>query len=274
LVVQSGICIHLRDLRLFALPFRETDSHEVRDTMGGVSSRETQSLYDWRVFADATCAGLSVLLPIPLLDLAFESMFRRRIPTTISRFRGVEVAPSVRRRLGAAMRNLVSLEGCLGATFAVIKYVLRRIWRKIVYIFAVKDAATALTEYWHRAALIDHMVRAGHLDRSADTGLAIRVATEVLNEIDPSPLMGLARQVVTNVQHVFGLLLAARRLGATEVTRSLGDLLSGQSQVATESLTRTTSLYNRRYRQAVQAKAAEAGGAAAVTIADDESTGV
>ena len=227
--------------------------------MVAVNQTSIQPAYDWHVFADATCAGLSVLLPVPLLDLAFESMFRRRIPTTISRFRDVDVAPSVRRRLGASMRSLVSLEGCLGAGFAVIKYVLRRIWRKIIYIFAVKDAATALTEYWHRAALIDHMVRAGHLDRTADTGLAIRVSTEVLNEIDPSPLMGLARQAVANVHHVFRLLLAARRLGATEVTRSLADLLSSQSETAAESLRRTTSLYNRRYLQAVEAMAAGSG---------------
>jgi hypothetical protein len=223
--------------------------------MGAVTTGEEQPMYDWQIFADATCAGLSVLLPVPLLDLFFESMFRRRIPNTISRFRGVDVAPSVRRRLGTSLRSLVSLEGCLGAGFAVVKYVLRRIWRKIIYIFAIKDAATALTEYWHRAALIDHMVRAGHLDRSADTGLAIRVSTEVLDEIDPSPLMGLARQAVSNVQHVFRLLLAARRLGATEVTRSLGELLTGQSQAAQESLRRTASLYNRRYEQAVAAAA-------------------
>jgi hypothetical protein len=226
--------------------------------MGGVSTHQRQPDYDWQVFADATCAGLSVLLPIPLLDLLFESIFRRRIPTTISRFRGVDVEPSVRRQLGTSLRSLVSLEGCLGAAFAVVKYVLRRIWRKIIYIFAIKDAATALTEYWHRAALIDHMVRAGHLDRGADTGLAIRVSTAVLAEIDPSPLMGLARQAVDNVHHVFRLLLAARRLGATEVTRSLGELLTGQSRAALESLRRTASLYNRRYEQAVAAEASRA----------------
>jgi hypothetical protein len=226
--------------------------------MGAVTTGEEQPMYDWQIFADATCAGLSVLLPIPLLDLFFESLFRRRIPTTISRFRGVDVAPSVRRRLGTSLRSLVSLEGCLGAAFSVVKYVLRRIWRKIIYIFAIKDAATALTEYWHRAALIDHMVRAGHLDRNADTGLAIRVSTAVLAEIDPSPLMGLARQAVDNVHHVFRLLLAARRIGATEVTRSLGELLTGQSQAALESLRRTASLYNRRYEQAIAADASKA----------------
>jgi hypothetical protein len=61
------------------------------------------------------------------------------------------------------------------------------------------------------------------------------------------------------VQHVFRLLLAARRLGATEVTRSLGNLLSGQSEAAAESLRRTTNLYNRRYLQAVEAIAAGTG---------------
>jgi len=206
------------------------------------------SKYDWRIFSDATCAGLSVLIPLPFVDIAFETLFRRRIPATVARVRKREMAPEVRRKLGGGLDGPLVLSGCISIGLAAVKYVLRRIWRKIIYIFAVKDATTALTEYWHRAFLIDHMVRAGHLDPEADTDLALEVSMGVLRDIDPSPLMGIARQTVANVHHVFRLLIRARRLGATVVTRSLGELLSSHSVVAEESLQETVSRYNERYR--------------------------
>jgi hypothetical protein len=213
--------------------------------------RNPKSDLDWRIFSDATCAGLSVLIPLPLVDIAFETTFRRRIPGTIARVRRREIASEVRRKLGRGLDGPLSLSGCLAIGGAAVKYLLRRIWRKVIYIFAVKDATTALTEYWHRAFLIDHMIRAGHLDPGADTDLALQVSTDVLRDIDPGPLMGLARQTVANAHHVFRLLLRARRLGAAEVTRSLGELLSSHWLVARESLEHTVSRYNEEYRIAV-----------------------
>ena len=52
--------------------------------------------FDWRIYADATCAGLSVLIPLPFVDTAFETVFRRRIPGTIAR--ALKSAPSLRQR--------------------------------------------------------------------------------------------------------------------------------------------------------------------------------
>ena len=213
--------------------------------------RNPKSDLDWRIFSDATCAGLSVLIPLPLVDIVFETIFRRRIPATIAKVRRREIASEVRRSLGRGLDGPLSLSGCLAIGLAAVKYVLRRIWRKIIYILAVKDATAALTEYWHRAFLIDHMIRAGHLDPGADTDLALRVSMDVLRDIDPSPLTGLARQTVANVHHVFRLLVRARRLGATVVTRSLGELLSSHWLVAKESLQDTASRYNEQYRIAV-----------------------
>jgi len=221
--------------------------------------RNPNSDLDWRIFSDATCAGLSVLIPLPLVDIVFETIFRRRIPATIAKVRRRETAPDVRRKLGRGLDGPLSLSGCLSIGLAAVKYVLRRIWRKIIYIFAVKDATAALTEYWHRAFLIDHMVRAGHLDPGADTDLALQVSTEVLRDIDPSPLMEMARQTVANVHHVFRLLVRARRLGAAEVTRSLGEVLSSHWKVAEDSMEATAQLYNERYIAAVFARAEGTG---------------
>jgi len=217
-------------------------------------NEKTDTTYDWRIYADATCAGLSVLIPLPLVDIVFETIFRRRIPRSISKARGREVPPDTKAQLSRPVNGLFSQSGCLSVPFKVLRYVLRRLWRKIIYIFAVKDATTALTEYWHRAFLIDHMIRAGHLDANVDTSLAVRVSRQVLHDIDPSPLTELARQTIANVGHVFRLLVRARRLGAAEVTRSLGEALSSHSKSAGESLVATSRLYDQRYVAEIEAR--------------------
>jgi len=218
-----------------------------------VSNSETRSLdFDWRIYADATCAGLSVLIPLPLVDLVFETIFRRRIPGKIAKVGDSEVSPATRIQLARPVNDAISVSGCLAVPFMIVRYVLKRLWRKIIYIFAVKDATTALTEYWHRAFLIDHMTRAGHLGRDADTDLAVRVFRQVLNEIDPSPLTGLARQTVANAKHVLRVLARARRLGAAEVTKSFGEVFSSHWIVASKSLTESSRLYNARYAAEVE----------------------
>jgi len=210
--------------------------------------------FEWAVFADATCAGLSALIPIPLVDLFFETNFRRRIPGKIAKVRESEVAPATRIQLARPLNGSLSWAGCIAVPFVVGRYILRRLWRKIIYIFAVKDATTSLTEYWHRAFLIDHMVRAGHLAPGVDTGLAVRVYRQVLQEIDPSPLTGLARQTVANARHVLRLMVRARRLGAAEVTNSIGEMMSSQWRVAEDSMRETADLYNRWYATEVAAR--------------------
>ena len=225
--------------------------------------------FEWRVYADATCAGLALLIPLPFVDLAFEVLFRRRIPQSIARARGSVLAPGVRRGLGRAVEAPGTLRGCLSMLAKALLYIVKRIWRKIIYVLAVRDAVTALTRYWHRASLIDHMVRAGHLEPGADTGLAADVFARVLREIDPSPLRETARQTVANVHHVVRLLAGARRLGAAAVTRELGRILGSHWETAEASLAATAERYNRAYRAELELRAADdlVGGAASGTMA-------
>ena len=217
-------------------------------------STDDAGTLDWRIYADATCAGLSVLIPLPLVDILFETIFRRRVPATIAKTRGRPISPVVRRQLSRSVDGPLSLSGCLVVAVAVGKYILRKLWRKIIYIFAVKDATTALTEYWHHAYLTDHMIRAGHLEPGTDTDLALRVSGDVLRDIDPSPLMGLARQTVANAHHVLSLMVRARRLGAAEVTRSLGEMISSHWRMAEGSLEDTARRYDERYRAEIAAR--------------------
>ncbi len=223
--------------------------------------RNPTSDFDWHIFADATCAGLAVLIPLPLVDLVFEALFRRRMPGAIARTRGRPLEPALRRQLGRGADRPLSLEGCLSLVVKAMLYVLTRIWRKIIYILAVRDSVTAISRYWHRAFLIDHMLRAGHLEPAVDTELAVRVFRRTVQATDPGPLTGLARQTVASSRRVLRLLLEARRLGAATVTRELGQILDSHWDLAADSLAATAERYNRLYRAELDTRAAASGAA-------------
>ncbi len=214
------------------------------------SAATATTAFDWRVYSDATAAGLTALIPLPLVDLAFESTFRRRMPAAIARVHDRSVQPMVRSQLGKGSNRFFSPAGCLTLPFFAVKYLLRRIWRKVVYVLAVADAASLVSEYWHRAYLLDHMVRSGHLDAGAETDRAVRVFHHVLRETDTRPLVGLARQVVAATSRVGRLLLRSRRRGSAEATESLGEIFRSHWSAAERSLRAVAIRYNDLYAPA------------------------
>lgn len=208
--------------------------------------------FDWRIYAEATCAGLTALLPLPFVDLAFEAYFRRRMPATIARVRQRHLADGARRRLGRGLGKLVSLEGCLAIPLGIARYIVKKLWRKVVYVFAVADAVTLVSAYWHRAYLLDHLVRAGHAAPDVDWPRSAEVFEKVLAETDTGPLMGLARQTVANAHRVLRLLLRAARLGAADQTESLAAILGENWRVAEASFVALATVYNREYARSLE----------------------
>lgn len=207
--------------------------------------------FDWRIYAEATCAGLTALLPLPFVDLAFEAYFRRRMPATIARVRKQDLADGARRRLGRGLGKLISLEGCLAVPLGVVRYVVKKLWRKIVYVFAIADATSLVSAYWHRAYLLDHLVRAGHAAPDVDWPRSAAVFERVLAETDTGPLMGLARQTVASVHRVFRLLVLARRRGAAAETESLSTILRSHWDAAERSLADVAVRYNAEYARSL-----------------------
>jgi hypothetical protein len=205
--------------------------------------------FDWRVYADATCAGLSPLIPIPLVDVVIERSFRRRMPAAIARVNGRSLRPEDRIRLGRSGSRLLSLAGCLMLPIAAVRYLARFIWHKVVYVLAVADAASLVSAYWHRAYLMDHVIRAGHVDPGADADWAIVVFFKALDEVDTSPLIGLARQVVSTSRHILGMLLRAARLDDPQLTETLGEMLRSHWNAAEGSLRAVALRYNELYVQ-------------------------
>jgi hypothetical protein len=207
--------------------------------------------FDWRIYAEATCAGLTALLPLPFVDLAFEAYFRRRMPATIAKVRKQDLADGARYRLGRGLGKLVSLDGCLALPLGVARYIVKKIWRKVIYVFAIADATSLVSAYWHRAYLFDHLIKAGHLGPDVDWPRSSAVFEKVLMETDTGPLMGLARQTVASVHRVFRLLVLARRRGAAKETESLSTILHSHWDAAESSLMEVAVRYNSEYARSL-----------------------
>jgi hypothetical protein len=222
------------------------DSETARGPKEGEPS-PAPSTFDWRVYADATCAGLTALIPLPILDLAFESYFRRRMPHAISRARRRESDRLAMIRLGRRRSAAPSWLGCLSVPLMIARYVVKKLWRKVVYVFAIVDATSQLSEYWHRAYLVDHMVSAGHLEPGVDTERAVEVFATVLAEADTSPLRGLAQQVISSSHRILRLLIRARRRDPVTAAESLGQILRDHWGSAEASLRSMANRYNRLY---------------------------
>jgi hypothetical protein len=155
--------------------------------------------FDWAIYVDATLAGLAILIPIPLLDLLFEWIFKRRMPKAIAKRNGRNIPQTTIRRLN---QSEFSCLGCLIWPLTLVWLFLKRTYRTILYFLTVKDATDKLSYYWHRAYLLDYMMQHVDLVEEADVTLAAQALQQLLNSLTTSPLTQLAQQVIANVRHI------------------------------------------------------------------------
>ena len=163
--------------------------------------------FEWPVYADATFAGLSILVPAPLVDDALEGFFRKRMPRRIAGARGRTLPDEVDAELREEGKGWGASLLMMPVTLTV--GLAKRLSRKVLYFLTVKAATDGLSYYWHRALLLDHMLAAGHLD-SAESARISRQAMDQVLVKTAGPLRGLANQLVTRVQNVPQLLRRAR----------------------------------------------------------------
>ena len=172
---------------------------------------EPRTKFDWLIYANATFAGLSILIPIPLLDVLFEHIFRRRMPGAIGKRNGRSLPKETIAELNRLPPSC--LQTCLGWPILILFTFLKRLYRTILYFLTIKDATDSLGHYWHRAFLLDHMMRAGYVDDPATVPLAAEALRQILDEITTSPLSQLATDVVASVRHIFSSLRRVIRRG-------------------------------------------------------------
>ncbi|HEY0019805.1 MAG TPA: hypothetical protein VGC13_26130 [Longimicrobium sp.] len=198
--------------------------------------------FEWSRYADATLAGLSVLIPIPFMDDAFEAFFRKRIPGAVAESRGRTIPGEVR----AVLQKEGGGGGCAALPVYLTVGLLKRLSRKLLYFFTVKQAADRLSYYWYRAFLVDHMLASGHLE---STELA-RVAHQTMEELlatTTGPLPLLARQMVTQMHNVLPALRQARRGEEADEVRKTRNLLERRWSDFAEHLTAVAARYDEAY---------------------------
>jgi hypothetical protein len=153
--------------------------------------------FDWAIYADATLAGLSVLIPIPFLDSLVEGFFRRRMPLSIAQRHAYPISPHAVSAINADPGGWgTRIQGCLLWPFQFLLNFLLKLVRKIVYFLTVKKAVDALNDYWQRAFLLDHMIRMGYIDDPEQTEVAVLALNRVLAQASTSPLRRLAQQLI------------------------------------------------------------------------------
>ena len=82
--------------------------------------------FDWPVYADATFAGLAILIPMPLLDVVFEQFFRRRMPRNIARRNGMQLSPRMQIELNRGQFSC--LQSCFMAPILLTLLLLKPGW--------------------------------------------------------------------------------------------------------------------------------------------------
>lgn len=170
-----------------------------------VSPRTT---FDWAIYVDATLAGLAILIPFPLVDIFLEWFFRRRIAKAVAQRNGRRLDPYTLHYVNS---EPFSLMGCLLWPISLFWLVLKRLYRTILYFLTIKEATDKLSYYWHRAFLLDYMVRRGDLDSEESSRLAGVALRTVLDQLNTSPFNQLASQVIARVNHVLRAIWHWRR---------------------------------------------------------------
>lgn len=199
--------------------------------------------FDWSRYADATLAGLSVLIPIPFVDDAFESFFRKRIPGAVASSRGRPISGEVRAVLE---EEDAGRGGCATLPARMVIGLFKRLSRKLLYFLTVKQATDRLSYYWYRAFLMDHMLASGHLD-SPDTARVAHQAMEELLASTAGPLPRLAQQMVTQMRNVWPALRRARRGEEPDEVRQTRNQLERRWSEFAEHLNGVAARYNEVY---------------------------
>ena len=154
--------------------------------------------FDWAIYADATFAGLSPLIPLPFVDLAIEWYFRQKMIKTIAKRRQRMLSSAV---IKAINHKSQGCWGCLWWPFWVVIELLKEFWRTIFYFLAIKNSITALSYYWHRAFLLAYSLDCGHLDNVTTALIANRAIEQSIAQESADPLRQIAQELLQGTNH-------------------------------------------------------------------------
>jgi hypothetical protein len=224
--------------------------------------------FNWSLYADATFAGLSVLVPVPFLDSAFEWFFKRRVAGAIAGWRGRRLDPAVLHELNRDAGSWV--EGCLMLPITLTWGLLKRLSRKLLYFLTIKEAIDHLSLHWHRAFLLDYALQQGHLDTLGQAQVARQALDYTLATATTSPLEQLAQRLIPHTRHITRSLRRARRGEEDEVIRTQRNMMAKAWAGFAEYLADVAFRYDRAFAQWRAERAQRAAVAAAEAAAQAE----
>lgn len=112
------------------------------------------------VITHAVLAGLTPLIPIPLLDDLVKSYFQRRMVRSLAQAHGVQLDAETIAALTKEHGGKGCLGGCLGQVF-ILPFKL--IFRKIFFFLEWKRAVDLTSHTYHQGYLLDYALREGWL---------------------------------------------------------------------------------------------------------------
>lgn len=153
--------------------------------------------FAWPIYADATLAGLSVLIPLPFVDDLFENYFRKRMVKSIARQHQLALSNQAVRAISQGPQGWQRrFRSCLLWPFKIVMELVLSLSRKLLYFLSVKKAIDALNYYWQRAFLLNYMMEQGYLQSNLSPDRAALALELVLKKHGQSPLQRLAQEVV------------------------------------------------------------------------------
>ncbi len=110
------------------------------------------------ITTSAILAGICALSPVPFVDDLIIGAIRRHLVGRLFRARGLELSWGQRRALTKTHRSLL-----LGCLLGVVVYPIRKIFRKVFYIFAVKEAVDVASHLMHQGLLVEYALASGRV---------------------------------------------------------------------------------------------------------------
>lgn len=178
----------------------------------------------------AVLAGMTPLIPVPVVDDLAKAYFRRRLVRSLAAARGRSLSHADVEAL-AAEHESGCLSGCVGT---LVLYPLKKVFRKIFFFLEWKRAVDLTSRTYHFGYLVDH-VFAARLDETSG-----RSAAEVGAAIDAvcreAPIKPLEAAVGATFRQSRSVLSAGANLLERSLRRVVGRKKAEQVERAVESV--------------------------------------
>ena len=145
---------------------------------------------------DSLLAGMCPLLPVPFVDDVALGRVRRRMVFRIAGSADLALTRTEAKRLAGPRRSW----GCGRLAAKAILYPVKKVFRKVIYVFAIKEAIDTLSETFHRGYLLHAIAARGMLgpgrpDPERLEAVAAAV-DETVDALDTRPLEGVVSEVL------------------------------------------------------------------------------